>query len=176
MNTPAPLSYLFDFLSYPEAVRKCRLQEFAVHGVRHLVLSSPLLKHLIAYPDRVGMFAGELAAAGLSFGDAHAPYGMHWDLLCVFEEERPALFVRQKMALNIAAQSITDWENPEVIGLNKENYHTTLTLPSTKSECKEIISLNGLWSFNWAKNPDERPVNFYEENFDISKWDKRSYI
>ena len=104
MNTPAPLSYLFDFLSYPEAVRKCRLQEFAVHGARHLVLSSPLLKHLIAYPDRVGMFAGELAAAGLSFGDAHAPYGMHWDLLCVFEEERPALFVRQKMALNIAAQ------------------------------------------------------------------------
>ncbi len=104
MNTPAPLSYLFDFLRYPEAVRKCRLQEFAACGAKHLVLSSPLLKHLIAYPDQVRMFEEELADAGLSFGDAHAPYSMHWDLLCVFEEERPALFVRQKMALTIAAQ------------------------------------------------------------------------
>ncbi len=82
----------------------CRLREFAVNGAEHIVLSSPLLKHLIAQPEQVEKFAKLLAAENLSFGDAHAPYGMHWDLICVFEEERPALFVRQKMALTIAAE------------------------------------------------------------------------
>lgn len=104
MNSPAPISYLFDFLNCPESVMPCRLREFAVNGAEHIVLSSPLLKHLIAQPEQVDKFAKLLAAENLSFGDAHAPYGMHWDLICVFEEERPALFVRQKMALTIAAE------------------------------------------------------------------------
>lgn len=104
MSAPAPISYLFDFLSYPENLRKCRLNEFAANGAKHLVLSSPLLKHMIAHPEQAKKFAGELTESGLSFGDAHAPYGMHWDLICVFEEERPALFIRQKMALLMAAE------------------------------------------------------------------------
>ena len=104
MSAPAPISYLFDFLSYPENLRKCRLNEFAANGAKHLVLSSPLLKHLIAHPEQAKKFAAELTESGLSFGDAHAPYGMHWDLICVFEEERPALFIRQKMALTMAAE------------------------------------------------------------------------
>ena len=104
MNSPAPVSYLFDFLSYPEALRRFRLREFADNGAEHLVLSSPLLKHFSACPEQIKKFTGELAAENLSFGDAHAPYGIHWDLICTFEEERPALFIRQKMALTIAAE------------------------------------------------------------------------
>ena len=104
MDTPVPLSYLFDFTGYSDEVRNIRLQEFAANGATHMVLSSPLLKHLIAFPEQIGKFTGELEAANLRFGDAHAPYGIHWDLLCVFDEERPALFHRQKLAMTIAAQ------------------------------------------------------------------------
>ncbi|WP_219034210.1 MULTISPECIES: hypothetical protein [Empedobacter] len=32
------------------------------------------------------------------------------------------------------------------------------------------MNLNGIWKFNWAKNPNERPKNFYENNFDTSSW------
>lgn len=103
MNTPAPVSYLLNFVRYPDELRKKILNEFAVHGAKNLVLSSPLLKRLITYPDQTAAFADELAEFGLTFGDAHAPYGMHWDLICVFENERPALFYRQKMAMTIAA-------------------------------------------------------------------------
>lgn len=39
------------------------------------------------------------------------------------------------------AQRIFDWENPNVVGHNKEDYHSTLMLPSRKSECKEIMLL-----------------------------------
>lgn len=76
------------------------------------------------------------------------------------------------MSLCANAQEVNDWENPQVIGINKEEYHATLTLPSHKSECKEIISLNGKWKFHWVGNPSDRPQDFYEEDFDASGWDE----
>lgn len=69
------------------------------------------------------------------------------------------------------AQNV-DWENPHVFGINKLPYHSTLQLPSKESECKEIVSLDGEWYFHWSKNPDERPVDFYKTDYDVSAWDK----
>ena len=64
-----------------------------------------------------------------------------------------------------------DWENPAVLGINKLPYHATLQLPSKEAECKEIISLDGQWRFQWSRNPDERPADFYKEDYDVSQWD-----
>ena len=61
-----------------------------------------------------------------------------------------------------------DWENPAVLGINKLPYHATLQLPSKEAECKEIISLDGQWRFQWSRNPDERPADFYKEDYDVS--------
>lgn len=63
-----------------------------------------------------------------------------------------------------------DWENPQVIGINKLPYHSTLQLPSRESECKEIISLDGEWLFHWSPCPEERPVDFYLESYDHQGW------
>lgn len=65
-----------------------------------------------------------------------------------------------------------DWENPQVIGINKLPYHATLMLPSLQHECQEILSLNGEWSFHWSRNPEERPAGFEAEDYDVSTWDK----
>ena len=65
-----------------------------------------------------------------------------------------------------------DWENPHVIAINKLPYHSTLQLPSRESECKEIVSLDGMWSFHWSPNPDERPADFYRLDYDAASWDK----
>ncbi len=70
------------------------------------------------------------------------------------------------------AQVAPDWENPLVVGINKENYHATLTLPSKKEACEEIISLNGKWQFKWSPNPDSRPVDFYKNDFNTDGWDR----
>ena len=70
------------------------------------------------------------------------------------------------------SQIIHDWENPDVLGINKLPYHATLQLPSKIRECKEIVSLDGKWLFHWSKNPDERPADFYREDYDVSGWDK----
>jgi len=73
--------------------------------------------------------------------------------------------------LNGQTQSV-DWENPHVFGINKLPYHATLQLPSKEEVCKEIISLDGQWSFHWSKDPDSRIKDFYTENYDVSSWDK----
>ena len=65
-----------------------------------------------------------------------------------------------------------DWEDPQVIGINKLEYHSTLQLPSLQDKCKEIHSLNGEWAFHWSKDPWSKFEDFYKEDFDISSWDK----
>jgi beta-galactosidase len=70
------------------------------------------------------------------------------------------------------AQEIHDWENPSVLGINKLPYHATLQLPSKEKVCKEIVSLDGQWLFRWSRNPEERAVDFYREDYDVSQWGK----
>ena len=75
------------------------------------------------------------------------------------------------ISIQAYAQGLPEWEDPQVIGMNKEDYHATLTLPSRKAECGEVVSLNGIWKFNWAKDPLRRPADFFKESFDASGWD-----
>ena len=76
------------------------------------------------------------------------------------------------MGATAQAQDIHDWENPAVLGINKLPYHATLQLPSKEKECPEILSLDGHWLFHWSRNPEERAVDFYREDYDVSQWGK----
>lgn len=49
----------------------------------------------------------------------------------------------------LAQTTTRDWENPEVVGINKLPYHATLQLPSRQAVCKEIVPLDGQWLFHW---------------------------
>ena len=75
-------------------------------------------------------------------------------------------------AVAIEAQETHDWENPHVLGINKLPYHATLQLPSKQKECQEIISLDGQWLFQWSKDPESRPADFYRDDYDVSGWNK----
>lgn len=73
---------------------------------------------------------------------------------------------------------IKDWENPKIIGRNKEPpYNSSIPYKSFKScfrprkQSDYFLSLNGDWSFNWVKKPVERPKDFYRVDFDVSTWD-----
>ncbi len=74
------------------------------------------------------------------------------------------------LVIHVQAQT-HDWENPDVVCINKEPYHCTLTLPSIQKNCEEVVSLNGQWKFHWSKDPWTRPIDFYKEDFDASSWD-----
>jgi len=71
-----------------------------------------------------------------------------------------------------------EWENPEIFRINREDPHCTLVpfdAPQDidkSGEPKYRQSLNGTWKFNWAKNPQERPVDFYLQDYNASSWDE----
>ena len=86
--------------------------------------------------------------------------------------KRLVIIFASLLAITAQAQEVRDWENPAVLGINKLPYHATLQLPSKEKECKEIISLDGQWLFHWSRNPEERPIDFYREDYDVSQWGK----
>ncbi len=73
-----------------------------------------------------------------------------------------------------------DWENPQMIGRDKEAAKATAVpfadVESALSRDPElspwVVSLNGPWDFHWSPNPAERPVDFHQPDFDISSWDE----
>jgi len=75
---------------------------------------------------------------------------------------------------------VPDWENPEVVGVNKEPGHCTLMpYPDLQSAlaCERetsifYMSLNGRWKFHWIDKPADRPKDFYEPDYDVSSWDE----
>jgi beta-galactosidase len=79
----------------------------------------------------------------------------------------------------VSAQERNDWENPDVIGVNKEAPHCTLMVYPDKSSAIKgerylspfYHSLNGRWRFHWVDKPVERPMGFFETDFDDSHWD-----
>jgi beta-galactosidase len=72
-----------------------------------------------------------------------------------------------------------DWENPQMIGRNKEAPRATAVpfadVESALARDPEAspwhLSLNGEWSFNWSENPASRPVDFFQPEYDVSTWD-----
>ncbi len=75
-------------------------------------------------------------------------------------------------------QANNDWENPEVVGINKEPGHCTLipylslasALKSDREASPFYKSLNGNWKFHWVDKPAERPVNFYQPQYNVDNW------
>ena len=68
-------------------------------------------------------------------------------------------------------------DNPEVFRVNQLDAHSdhcyyTDYEELEKKENSLIQSLNGQWAFAFSKNVMSRPVNFYEEDFDASGFDK----
>lgn len=73
-----------------------------------------------------------------------------------------------------------DWENPEIFQINREPARATF-LPYDKtsdviaddySKSPWYESLNGEWNFKWSAKPADRPSDFYQTGYDISKWNK----
>lgn len=76
--------------------------------------------------------------------------------------------------------SKADWQNPQVLGINKlPPRNTAWPCPDASSGWKSnydtspwLVSLDGHWSLHWSPDPKSRPEKFYEPGFDASKWDK----
>jgi len=81
------------------------------------------------------------------------------------------------MSTSGSAQTVVpDWENPAVLGRNREPARSTfISYPDLRTalsgqQSPWHASLNGTWKFNWARSPSDRPVHFFEEAYDVTRW------
>lgn len=78
----------------------------------------------------------------------------------------------------MADNTLRDWNNPAVIGINKEPAHATLVpfadeasaMGGNRLSSPFFKLLNGDWQFAWASNPAAAPEYFYKEDYDAQSW------
>ncbi|MBN1769057.1 MAG: DUF4981 domain-containing protein [Prolixibacteraceae bacterium] len=88
------------------------------------------------------------------------------------------IFITSCFVSSLSAQK-HDWENEQVIGINKEPARSLYVpyssieqaLVGYANESPFYQCLNGAWKFNWVKSPDMRPVDFYKTDFNVNYWD-----
>jgi sugar phosphate isomerase/epimerase len=84
------------------------MAEFANAGAKHLVLTSTLIESIIKQPGFEDTLLKEMADNGLSFCDAHMPFGADLDLNCPNEAKRAMMIAKLKLVLEICAYMKTD--------------------------------------------------------------------
>ena len=85
------------------------------------------------------------------------------------------------IVINVFSQKMTgeyNWENHKINMVNEEPWRASFIPLSEKKqvfhnqrESDYFKSLNGKWSFAYSEDFDDRPVDFYKTDFDVSGWD-----
>ena len=78
-----------------------------------------------------------------------------------------------------AAPTGWEWQSPDSVAVNKLQPHAWFFSFRNIEEARKVLpenssywkSLDGLWKFHWAPNPDKRPKDFYRTDYDVSHWD-----
>ncbi len=73
-----------------------------------------------------------------------------------------------------------EWQQPELLGYNKLQPHAWFTSFASVDEAKGVLpekssywmSIDGKWKFHFAKNPNARPKDFFQEGYPDQAWDE----
>ena len=82
------------------------------------------------------------------------------------------------MTLTLGAQTFQEWKDPRINAVNRApmhaNYFAYESAEVAKKGIKEnsanFMTLNGTWKFNWVKDADSRPTDFWETGFNDKGW------
>ena len=80
---------------------------------------------------------------------------------------------------NDAAPGGHEWQSVDSLAYNKEQPRATFYPFASVANALKVLpqyseywqSLDGIWKFNWVKDPSHRPVDFFKPGFDASGWD-----
>lgn len=80
-----------------------------------------------------------------------------------------------------ADEAYPEWNNnPEIFEVNREPAHASImhykdiksAIKDNETKSKFYKTLNGKWRFHLSDNPEERPKDFYKEDYKVTDWDK----
>lgn len=90
-----------------------------------------------------------------------------------------AMIVTAGLILSSLGKAV-EWEDEQIVGINKLEPHCTLipfdgvaeARTRERWESSNYLTLNGLWRFSWVNHPQDRPILFYQKDYDVSQWDQ----
>ena len=82
------------------------------------------------------------------------------------------------MTLSMGAQSFQEWKDPKVNAVNRAPMHTNYfayesdnaAQKGIKENSANFMTLNGTWKFNWVKDANSRPTDFWKTDFNDKGW------
>ena len=83
------------------------------------------------------------------------------------------------VALTLGAQTFQEWKDPRINAVNRAPMHANyfayesddVAKKGIKENSSNFMSLNGVWKFNWVKDADSRPTDFWKTGFNDKGWD-----
>ena len=92
-------------------------------------------------------------------------------LLCLLAVCGTTVFGQEETSRN-------DWENPELFQINREPARAAFlpyadeasAISDNYASSPWYFSLNGKWKFLWSPTPDQRPKDFYKQDYNITNW------
>ena len=155
------------------------MDEFAKNGAKHLVLSDEFICRMQRTPNFANTLRTEMANAGLTFVDSHAPFGWWEDMDVPVESARPLMLERLRLAMRIVAQFEVDTitihvgNAPACFGdeYSLDYYHTCIlrsieALLPLAEELKMVICVENIWT----------PLNTAEKLLDMIDHFKSPYL
>ena len=89
-----------------------------------------------------------------------------------------ALLLASVSATPAIGQTFKEWQTQKVNQVNRLPMRTShFAYPSaeaakgTPEESPNYMTLNGMWKFNWVRNANERPTDFFKPGYNDSAWD-----
>jgi beta-galactosidase len=88
------------------------------------------------------------------------------------------MFTLLLISFSVSAQK-NEWLDPNVNEINRMPMHTDFfayenedaAAKGVKENADNYMSLNGCWKFNWVKDADMRPNDFFQTNYNDKGWD-----
>lgn len=97
-----PLTHFFHIEFVPKELQKVFLREYVANGAKHIALSDAMILNIMANANDREFYKGLTREAGITYKDAHAPFGKFLDLNCpVLHEEK---ILRAHFAMQIASE------------------------------------------------------------------------
>ena len=92
--------------------------------------------------------------------------------------KRLFLFFPALLLTALLSAQQTEWQNPQVTQVNRLPMHAAFfsyenqqaAQAAVKEQSDNFLSLHGTWSFNWVKNSDQRPLDFYKTDYNDKGW------
>lgn len=84
------------------------------------------------------------------------------------------------LAMQASAQTFKEWQDPGINEVNRAPMHAYYfayesegaAVKAVKETSSNYMSLNGYWNFNWVRNADERPTDFWKAGYNDKAWKK----